>query len=137
MVPLATGAHADQQGAFVILEFVEEPVLVFIENHGTGLFLEEEADLAAYRLAFGDYPARSPCTRCNDRADHPDRHRTPLKTAGRVGPCDHGRGARVEVAVLDGAVAVRDSKHSTGGTLSIPLPIWAAFTTALRANEFG
>ena len=43
----------------------------------------------------------------------------------------------MEVAVLDGAVAVRDSKHSTGGTLSIPLPIWAAFTTALRANEFG
>lgn len=43
----------------------------------------------------------------------------------------------VEVAITAGAVAVRDSKHPVGGTLIIPPPIWTAFTTALRANEFG
>jgi hypothetical protein len=43
----------------------------------------------------------------------------------------------VEVAVTAGAVAVRDSKHPTGGALIIPPLTWAAFTTALHANEFG
>lgn len=38
----------------------------------------------------------------------------------------------VEVAVLDDAVAVRDSKHPTGGTLIVSRHAWAAFTTALR-----
>ena len=37
----------------MILEFAEEPALVHVENHSTALFLEEEADLAAYRLALG------------------------------------------------------------------------------------
>jgi hypothetical protein len=46
----------------VILEFAEEPALVYQENHGTELFLEEEADLAAYRLALGTilYSALAP-----------------------------------------------------------------------------
>ncbi|MGH3815145.1 MAG: DUF397 domain-containing protein [Pseudonocardiaceae bacterium] len=43
----------------------------------------------------------------------------------------------VEVAVTADAVAVRDSKHPTGGTLIVPPPTWIAFTTTLRANEFG
>ncbi|MGH3624279.1 MAG: helix-turn-helix domain-containing protein [Sciscionella sp.] len=51
VVPLSVGAHVGLQGSFTILEFAEEPDLVFIENHATGLFLEEEADLASYRLA--------------------------------------------------------------------------------------
>ncbi|HEU0089372.1 MAG TPA: helix-turn-helix transcriptional regulator [Pseudonocardiaceae bacterium] len=54
VVPLVAGAHAGLRGPFVILEFTEEPALVFMENHGTGLFLEEEADLAAYRVALGN-----------------------------------------------------------------------------------
>ncbi|MGH3826168.1 MAG: helix-turn-helix domain-containing protein [Pseudonocardiaceae bacterium] len=52
-VPLAAGAHAGLRGPFVILEFAEEPALVHVENHNTCLFLEEETDLAAYRLALG------------------------------------------------------------------------------------
>jgi hypothetical protein len=43
----------------------------------------------------------------------------------------------VEVAVTTGAVAVRDSKHPTGGTLIVTPLTWTAFTTALRANKFG
>ncbi len=42
----------------------------------------------------------------------------------------------VEVAITAAAVAVRDSKHPTGGALAVPPPTWTAFTTALRANEF-
>lgn len=53
VVPMAAGAYAGLRGSFVILEFAEEPAWVFMENHGTGLFLEEEVDLAAYRLALG------------------------------------------------------------------------------------
>ncbi|MBV9011760.1 MAG: helix-turn-helix domain-containing protein [Pseudonocardiales bacterium] len=53
VVPLAAGAHAGLRGPFVILEFAEEPALVAVENQSIGLFLEEEVDLASYRLALG------------------------------------------------------------------------------------
>jgi Domain of unknown function (DUF397) len=42
----------------------------------------------------------------------------------------------VEVAVAAGAVAVRDSKHPTGGVLAVSPPAWTAFTTALRDGDF-
>jgi transcriptional regulator with XRE-family HTH domain len=51
VVPLAAGAHAGLRGPFMILEFADEPALVYLENHCTVLFLEEETDLAAYRVA--------------------------------------------------------------------------------------
>ena len=51
VVPLVAGAHAGLRGPFVILEFAKEPALVAVENQSIGLFLEEEADLATYRLA--------------------------------------------------------------------------------------
>jgi Domain of unknown function (DUF397) len=43
----------------------------------------------------------------------------------------------VEVAVTTGAVAVRDSKHPTGGTLIVPPSTWTVLTTARCANKFG
>lgn len=43
----------------------------------------------------------------------------------------------VEVAITTGTVAVRDSKHPTGGVLALPPRAWTAFTTALRQHEFG
>ena len=43
----------------------------------------------------------------------------------------------VEVALTDSAVAVRDSKHPTGGTLIVTPRAWTAFTTALRDGELG
>jgi transcriptional regulator with XRE-family HTH domain len=51
VVPTSAGAHAGLRGPFVILEFAEEPSLAFVENHDTGIFLEDDADLAGYRLA--------------------------------------------------------------------------------------
>jgi hypothetical protein len=43
----------------------------------------------------------------------------------------------VEVAITASAVAVRDSKHPTGGVLALPTRAWTAFTVALRQHEFG
>lgn len=51
LVPMDAGAHVGLRGPFVMLEFVEEPALVFVENQNTGLFLEDEADTLAYRVA--------------------------------------------------------------------------------------
>jgi transcriptional regulator with XRE-family HTH domain len=50
VVPLAAGAHVGLRGPFVIMEFTEEPALVYVENHGTEMFLDEEPDLTTYRL---------------------------------------------------------------------------------------
>jgi transcriptional regulator with XRE-family HTH domain len=50
-VPMRKGAHVGLRGPFLILEFAEEPALVHVENQITGMFLEDEADLAGYRLA--------------------------------------------------------------------------------------
>ncbi|MCA1674201.1 MAG: DUF397 domain-containing protein [Actinobacteria bacterium] len=43
----------------------------------------------------------------------------------------------VEVASTGPAVAVRDSKHPTGGALIVTPRAWNAFTTALRDGELG
>jgi transcriptional regulator with XRE-family HTH domain len=51
VIPADVGANAGLRGPFVILEFPEEPGLVFVENHDTGIFLDDETDLNRYRLA--------------------------------------------------------------------------------------
>jgi transcriptional regulator with XRE-family HTH domain len=50
-VPFSAGAHVGLRGQFMILELTDEPDLVHVENQITGMFLEEDADLAGYRLA--------------------------------------------------------------------------------------
>ena len=39
-------------------------------------------------------------------------------------------------ALIDGAVAVRDSKHPTDATLTVTSQAWTAFITAIRNGEF-
>ena len=51
VVQTGVGVHVGLRGPFLVLEFVEEPDLVFVENQNTGLFLEEDADIAAYQAA--------------------------------------------------------------------------------------
>ncbi len=51
VLPVRAGAHVGLRGMFMILEFTDEPALVHVENQVTGMFLEEEVDLAGYRLA--------------------------------------------------------------------------------------
>jgi hypothetical protein len=43
----------------------------------------------------------------------------------------------IEVAIVAGTVAVRDSKNLAGSVLAVPLPACTAFTTAARAVELG
>lgn len=42
----------------------------------------------------------------------------------------------VEVAFLDGGIAVRDSKDRSGPTLCFTAPEWTAFMAGCRAGEF-
>lgn len=54
VVPLRVGPHAGLRGPFAIMDFDDEPSLVFIENHHVGMFLDEKEDIAAYRVALGN-----------------------------------------------------------------------------------
>ncbi|WP_190813637.1 helix-turn-helix domain-containing protein [Saccharopolyspora pogona] len=51
VVPVSAGAYVGLHGPFLVLEFDEEPDIVYVGNHYTELFLEEDQDLASYRLA--------------------------------------------------------------------------------------
>jgi hypothetical protein len=42
----------------------------------------------------------------------------------------------VEVAFVDGAIAIRDSKSRTGSILLFTVPEWKAFTAGVRDGEF-
>ncbi|QIZ38950.1 helix-turn-helix transcriptional regulator [Saccharopolyspora sp. ASAGF58] len=54
VVQSSAGAYVGARGSFMILEFDGEPDLVHVENQSTGMFLEEDADLASYRLALSN-----------------------------------------------------------------------------------
>lgn len=54
VVPLQVGQYAGLQGPFAILEFEDEPSLVYTENQVTSMFLDEKEDVAAYRVALGN-----------------------------------------------------------------------------------
>ncbi|MGH7744334.1 MAG: DUF397 domain-containing protein [Candidatus Dormibacteria bacterium] len=47
-----------------------------------------------------------------------------------------GNGQCVEVATLNSATAVRDSKNPAGPALTFTPSQWAAFTAGIRAGEF-
>jgi hypothetical protein len=48
----------------------------------------------------------------------------------------NGQGQCVEVAQLDQAVAVRDSKHPTGAVLVFTPAEWTAFIAGVKTGEF-
>jgi transcriptional regulator with XRE-family HTH domain len=54
VVPMRAGLHAGLQGPFACVDFADEPSLVYIENHHFGMFLDENEDIAAYRVALGN-----------------------------------------------------------------------------------
>jgi transcriptional regulator with XRE-family HTH domain len=54
VVPLQRGPYAGLRGPFAILEFEDEPSLVYTENQVTSMFLDEKEDIAAYRVALGN-----------------------------------------------------------------------------------
>jgi transcriptional regulator with XRE-family HTH domain len=54
VVPLRVGQYAGLRGPFAILEFEDEPSLVYFANQGTSMFLDEKDDVAAYRVSLGN-----------------------------------------------------------------------------------
>jgi transcriptional regulator with XRE-family HTH domain len=54
VVPVSAGAYVGLHGPFLVLEFDDEPDIVYVGNHYTELFPEEDQDLASYRLALGN-----------------------------------------------------------------------------------
>ncbi|RZU50133.1 helix-turn-helix protein [Krasilnikovia cinnamomea] len=53
VVPFGAGAHLGMPGSFLTLEFSDpDPPLIYTENSGGGLFLEQDADVARYRSSF-------------------------------------------------------------------------------------
>lgn len=54
VVPLQVGQYAGLRGPFAILEFEDEPSLVYFANQGTSMFLDEKDNVAAYRVALGN-----------------------------------------------------------------------------------
>jgi len=51
VIPFEVGAHAAQDGNFVLLEFQESSPVVFVEGLTTNLYLERDSDLDRYREA--------------------------------------------------------------------------------------
>lgn len=50
VIPTSVVAHPGLRGAFVVLEFADEPPVVFIEGLMSGMFPENPDEIAAYRL---------------------------------------------------------------------------------------
>lgn len=54
VLPDSTGPHAALMGQFVILDFPEDPSVVYIEGHASQLFYEEPEEVDRYNLLY-DY----------------------------------------------------------------------------------
>lgn len=62
VVPMAAGAHPGLgSGPFVIMDYAELPSLVLLENKTADLYLEEQADLATYKVVLRDISAVALC----------------------------------------------------------------------------
>ncbi|WP_440105699.1 DUF5753 domain-containing protein [Streptosporangium sp. H16] len=61
VLPFAAGAHTATGGAFHILEFpgFADPDVVFVENLGGNLYVEREADVYRYTVAFDHLRAKA------------------------------------------------------------------------------
>lgn len=53
VVPTMAGSYTGLSGPFMIMDFPDEPSVVFFENQNVGMFPENKDDVAAYRQAFG------------------------------------------------------------------------------------
>ena len=51
VVPAQVAAHPGMFGGFVVVEFADEPAIIFIEGRRSGMFPENPEEIADYRLA--------------------------------------------------------------------------------------
>ncbi|WP_433374860.1 DUF5753 domain-containing protein [Streptosporangium sp. CA-115845] len=61
VLPFAAGAHSGTSGAFQIMEFPEasDPDVVFLENLTDSLYVEREAEVYRYTVAFDHLRAKA------------------------------------------------------------------------------
>ncbi|WFE66916.1 helix-turn-helix transcriptional regulator [Micromonospora sp. WMMD714] len=62
VLPFAAGAHASMGGAFTILDYAEpalDPTIVYVDNDINTLLLEEEQQVARYKLVFDHLRAKA------------------------------------------------------------------------------
>jgi transcriptional regulator with XRE-family HTH domain len=59
VVPLAAGPHAGLEGPFMLMDFADDPTLVYLENKVTSIFLEEDSHIASYKLAWERIQAKA------------------------------------------------------------------------------
>lgn len=52
VLPFESGAHPGMTGPFVVMDYENLPSLVMLENLSSDLYLEEDADIEAYNLAW-------------------------------------------------------------------------------------
>lgn len=50
VLPASVAEHPGLAGPFLIMEFAEDPTVVYVEDRTTGLFLDDEDKVALYRL---------------------------------------------------------------------------------------
>lgn len=51
VVPMAVIVHPGLDGGFILLEFADEPAVVHIEGRMSGMFPENPAEVAGYKMA--------------------------------------------------------------------------------------
>ncbi|WP_190821900.1 DUF5753 domain-containing protein [Saccharopolyspora pogona] len=59
LLPTETGLRAGLHGAFVVLEYDDEPSLVWLENQLASVFLEEDEQIEGYLASWNDMVARA------------------------------------------------------------------------------
>ncbi|MEU2034939.1 helix-turn-helix domain-containing protein [Nocardia amamiensis] len=57
VISYSAGAHAGMPGSFVVMEFDDDPELVYLDSMAGDLFLDADADLRRYRLLFDNVRA--------------------------------------------------------------------------------
>ncbi|MEV0049226.1 helix-turn-helix transcriptional regulator [Saccharopolyspora shandongensis] len=59
LLPAEAGLHAGLHGAFVVLEYDDEPSLVWLENQLASVFLEEDEQIEGYLASWNDMVVRA------------------------------------------------------------------------------
>ena len=137
VVPFDAGLHPGIEGPIVILNFVDQPDLVYIEASDTTGLLEERQHLARARI---DWEKSRQGTPREDSTEFIAEIAGGLKatlgglmTQWRKSSRSSSSANCVEVGWV-GTPAVRDSKNASGPVLRFPHTAWTAFLSERRSG---